>query len=174
METNTLVAYGSNGICRIEGITEQQIDGVNRKFYILRPLDSESSTIYVPTDSAVLCQKMKRLLAADEVLALIEKMPETNTIWLDDDRERNERYHRILADGDCGELVALTKTLYQRKQYLARFGRKLRSADERILQQAEKILFGELAVVLGIERSAVLPFIEQKLNKCVNDDELPQ
>ncbi len=163
METNTLVAYGANGICRIEGISDQVVDGVNRKFYVLRPLDSDSSTIYVPTDSEALCMKMKQLLAPDEVLALIGRMPETSTIWIDDDRERNERYHKILADGDYGELTALTKTLYERKQHLARYGRKLRSADERALQQAEKILFSEMAVVLGIERSEVLPFIEKYL-----------
>ena len=62
MEMNELVAYGANGICRIESICEQEIDGTARKFYVLRPLDSESSTIYVPTDSEVLCKKNETLV----------------------------------------------------------------------------------------------------------------
>jgi len=170
MEINTLVAYGANGICRIEGMSEQMIDGVCRRFYVLRPVESESSTIYVPTDSEMLCKKMKPLLTPSEALDLIQTMPESETLWITDDRERNERYHNMIADGNCSELVRLTKTLYQRKQYLAKFGKKLRSADDRILQQAEKILFGELAVVLGIPRSEVLAFIEEKLVKTAAEE----
>ena len=174
MEINTLVTYGVNGICRIVEICERTIDGADRRFYVLRPLDSETSTIYVPADSEVLCKKMKQLLTPDEVLALIGQMPETDTIWIENDRERNECYHKILAGGDCRELTALAKTLYQRKQYLARFGRKLRSADERTLQLAEKSLFGELAVVWGIERGEVPAFIEERLNFRAKTEELNQ
>lgn len=116
---------------------------------------------------------MKRLLEPEEVLTLIRQMSETDTIWIDDDRERNERYRQILADGNCSELTALTKTLYERKQRLARYGRKLRSGDERTLQQAEKILFSEMAVVLGIKRGEVLPFIDEYLKAQIKNEESP-
>ncbi|MGN0497873.1 MAG: hypothetical protein ACI4F6_02215 [Acutalibacteraceae bacterium] len=42
-------------------------------------------------------------------------------------------------------------------------GKKFHSADERIMKDAEKILFEELALVLEIEPSEVLDFIHNEL-----------
>ena len=41
--------------------------------------------------------------------------------------------------------------------------KKLRSADEAIMQRAEKLLYGEFAWVLGIDPKEVLDFIKERI-----------
>ena len=163
LETNTFVVYGANGICRVDGIREEAFNGKKQEYFVLKPINSEGATIYVPTDSEVLTGKMKKLLRADEVEILIRNMPNEETIWIDDDRLCNEAYRAILSKGDRTELVRLTKTLYRRKKELSAKGKRLRSTDEQIMRQAESLLFNELAMVLEIERNDVLDFIYKKI-----------
>ena len=60
-------------------------------------------------------------------------------------------------------LVSMTKSLYEQKQMLAAKGKRVRTADAQALKQGENKLFGELSVVLRIERDQVLKYIQDML-----------
>ena len=52
-EIGEYVVCGNNGVCQIKEITTLSMSGVdkNRKYYILKPVYSENSTVYVPVDA---------------------------------------------------------------------------------------------------------------------------
>jgi CarD family transcriptional regulator len=156
---NDVVLYGFDGICHVTGVTTKIVAGLPVEFYVLRPISMEKTTIFVPTANAALVSRMRRLLSLDEVMDLIRSIPDEETIWIEDDLKRRAAYGRIIASGDRQEIVKLIKTLYQRDQELKLGKRKMHSADEKLMKEAEKQLYDEFAHVLKIEPGQVLPFI---------------
>ena len=72
---------------------------------------------------------------------------------------------RILHKNDFIEYVRIIKTLYLRKQDRLTKGQKIIGLDERYLKQAEDLLYGELAVALGIEKQGVQAYITEEIEK---------
>ena len=163
LEINSLVVYGSNGVCKVEDLREENLSGIKRMFYILKPLGVSNSTFYIPANSEKVLEKVHKLMSADEIIDLINHMPDEDTIWIDDDRARTTQYKTMLATGDRRQLVRLTKTLYQRKNELESKGKKLRTSDENIMRTAEQLLFEEFSLVLGIPQEEVLNYILKAL-----------
>ena len=55
---------------------------------------------------------MRKILSKGEVTTLINSMPNSETIWIDDDRKRNEEFKSILKTGDIENLVKLIRSIY--------------------------------------------------------------
>ena len=70
-EIGEYVVCGNNGVCLIQEITTLRMSGVdqNRKYYILKPVYSAGSTIYVPVDA--LQSSMRRILSKEEATVLL-------------------------------------------------------------------------------------------------------
>ncbi len=156
---NDVVLYGVDGICLVSDMVTRTLGGRPQEYYVLKPVYLESSTIYVPTDNPALVGRMQRILSLDEVMALIRSIPDEETNWIEDDARRRVLYGEIIAGGDRREIVRVIKTLYQRDREMKEGRRKLSSADERLMKDAEKRLYDEFAHVLSIEPGQVLPFI---------------
>lgn len=56
-------------------------------------------------------------------------------------------------------------SIYAKKQELKGQKRKFGVVDERYLRQAEELLFGELAVALGIDKEEVPEYIDSRLKE---------
>lgn len=164
-EIGEQILYGATGVCRIDSITQMKIGGENKSYYVLRPLASESSTVFVPMDNESLVGKMRRVLSEQEIDDLIRAMPKTDTIWIDDEVARKERYREILSGGDRVALIRMIKALYLHQKEQVANKRHLHQSDERFLKDAEKLLHEEFALVLGIGREEVLPLITKRLDE---------
>ena len=162
-QINDTVLYGINGVCRIENITEETIGNRKALYYMLKPVYNDSSTIFVPLENSELTGKMRRILSASEIYSIIRSMPEEEPIWNDDEGERNAMYREILKSGDCVKIVRLIKTLYFHKQKQINNKKKLHVADEKIMKEAEKILYEEFAYVLDIKPDQVVSFITEQI-----------
>ena len=158
-----IVLYGMQGICEISEITEKKFKSDVIKYYVLVPVFDKSSKIFVPTENKTLTAKMRRILSKQEILDIIEAMPEDEIIWISDDGERKEKYKEILSGGDRTKIIKLIKTLYLHQKHQKQIGKKLHISDERMLKEAEKLLYDEFAFVLDIDRDSVLPFILEKI-----------
>lgn len=157
------VLYGTQGVCRIEEIAEKNFNGKNRIYYVLKPVFHEGATVFVPLDNEALTSRMRKVLSAEEIRKLILKMPGEQTIWIENDVQRKERYKEILEEGDRVSLIRMIKTLYQHQQKQLVKGKKLHAADERSMKEAERMLYEEFAHVLKIRREQVLPFIMEQI-----------
>ena len=87
-EKEDVILYGVHGVCKITELVEREYGGVQKQYYVLKPMYNETSILYVPVDSQALTSKMKRVLSAEEVYALIRSMRKEEALWIEDERER--------------------------------------------------------------------------------------
>ena len=159
LKQKDVVIYGNSGICRIIDIREEDFMGKKKTYYILKPLYEDKTTIHVPTFNERLASKMKPTLKKAELLSLINSLNEIESVWIDNDKLRHEKYREGLDNGDRNAIVSIIKALTLRRDELSKNGKKLRFTDEQCLNDAERIFEGECAYVLGIERNEVQNFI---------------
>lgn len=157
------VVYGTHGVCRINSIEENDISGESMEYYVLRPVYDENSTVFVPVKNERLVSQMRSVMTVDEIYEMIHSMPDEQTIWIEDENERKQRYQELIDQGDRRKLVRLIKTLHNHQLKQQSLGRRLHIADEKVLKQAESLLYHEFAVVLNISPEEVVPFITDRI-----------
>ena len=160
---NDTVFYGSEGVCRIVDIVKRRFQGQTEEYYVLQPVYNENSTIYVPIRNEALIGKMRRILSKEEIMNIIQSLPDAQAVWYENENERRDRYRDILARGNRMEIIQMIKALYLRQKELHTKGKRLRTNDEHCFKQAEKILYDEIAHVLNIEPDQVLAFILEQI-----------
>ena len=153
------VLYGTEGVCRIAEIQEMKIGRRKPEYYVLKPVYRESATIYVPVDNPTLVARMKHVLSQQEIDRLLETVLEGEVPWVEDVNERKAEYGKILSSGDRRLLVRMVRTLYLRRQQLRTQGKQLRTGDDQLLREAEKLLHDEFALVLNIPQREVPEYI---------------
>ncbi|KXU46862.1 MAG: CarD family transcriptional regulator [Longibaculum muris] len=163
-QVNEIILYGSEGICKIDNMMTRHVNGQPIEYYVLKPIKSESSTIYVPTLNEELTKKMKRVLSYQEIIDLIHFIPDSELLWIDNDNLRKERYKGILRDGNRQEIMQLIRTLYLHQLKLKEEGKKFHASDDKFYKDAERILYEEFAYVLNISEEEVVPFICQEID----------
>ena len=159
------VVCGNNGICKVADVTTLNMAGTpkDRVYYILKPVYAEASTVYIPVDNHKVA--LRAALTEKDVHKLIKKIPNLDLIWVENDKQRELTYKECLKKNSCEDYVRIIKTLYLRKQDRLAKGQKIIGLDERYLKQAEDLLYGELAVALGIEKQGVQAYITEEIEK---------
>lgn len=164
-EIGEYIIYGTKGVCQVMDITTMNLDGVPKdtKYYILQPWNQSGSRIFVSVDN----QKtiMRKILTKEEANALIDKIPEIEEIWVDNDKVREEKYKECIRTCECSELVRIIKTLYLRREERLKAGKKITTTDERYLKLAEEHLYTELSVALDIPVENMEKYITEKVEK---------
>lgn len=156
------IVHGNSGVCRVEAI--QTMDGIGsdkkRTYYVLVPLYVAGSKLYVPTDTKKVV--IRSVMTKKEAQQLLSEWDEIETLWVDNDKKREEIYKEALRSCDSRQWVKLIKTSYQRNQARMKRGKKATTSDERYLHLAEDNLFGELAIPFQMTKGeAESFFIEQ-------------
>jgi len=95
--------------------------------------------------------------------SLIAAMPLSVMEWQDNAKLRAECFRRILERGEREELISLMRTVYLKKQELAEVGRRIYAADENAMKRAERMIFDELSVVLGVGDDEIIKMIDEKV-----------
>lgn len=156
------VVYGGSEICRIAETVKRSFDGVHeQEYYRIVPEASASASYYIPADK--LGERVRSLLTKEEILEVIDSMPETEVNWSDDRNERKLIFSQALKSDDYRRLLGMMKAIYMERQRRSKNGKSLISADERALSSAEKLLHSEFSIVLGIPEDKVGEFIEKRL-----------
>ena len=68
-----IVLYGSNGVCEITEITTKKIGKDSIEYYVLKPVCSDSSTLFVPTQNEMLVSRMRAVLSSDEIKDILSQ-----------------------------------------------------------------------------------------------------
>ncbi|MDO4804927.1 MAG: CarD family transcriptional regulator [Lachnospiraceae bacterium] len=164
VEVNDAVMHIPEGVCKITGIIERDLASLGiRQYYILVPVYDNGAKIYIPTDGGV--SKMKGLLSRDEVWELIDSLPDCESVWIENDKERLAAFTSIVSRCDHHEMMCLIRTLREKHAEKIRIGKKFHSADERISKEAERILFGEIGYVLHLQPSEVASIIAERIDE---------
>ena len=162
-QVNDTVVYGSQSVCTLTEICERKIGGEKILYYVLKPVFDNKSAIYVPCANPKLVEKMRHILSAAEIYALIDSLQEDSLEWIPDDAQRKEEYNKIILSGDRKALAQLIRLLYLHKQRQKAAGKKFHNVDEQLLDRAQKLLHEEFAYVLRITPQEVPPFIAKQI-----------
>lgn len=162
-EIGEYIIYGNHGVCRIEDIGSLDIAGFDKSIecYTLQPIFSKASTLYTPVDNDKVL--MRRVITNEEALELINQIPNTPLLWIENDKQREETYKKALRNHDCADWIKIIKTLYVRKQERISQGKKLTFTDEKYLTLAQDCLYGELSIVMDKEREEIEKLITERL-----------
>ena len=164
-EVGEFIMCGGHGVCRVASITGNPIDKLDkkRKYYILEPVFEKGSTIYTPVDNEKVI--MRRILDEKEAKELIGKIPDIETVWIKEEKTREQMYKEAIRTYNCHSLVQIIKTLYMRRQDRVMQGKKVLSSDEYYLKKAEELLYSEISIALSIPKESVEGYINDEITK---------
>ena len=161
-----VINYGSQGVCEIVGIEEKSIGGAKKEYYVLKPIQYPSSTIYAPTNNEHILKKMRKLLTVEEINSLIDSMPDENIVWIDNVNDRKEFYKNLLASGDHSALIHAIKAIYAHKKEREASGKRLHIMDDHFFKDAEQILYNEFQYVLKLNsKDDLIQYILNRLSQ---------
>lgn len=162
-EKGEYVAVGSKGVCFVENVTTLDIVSVDkeRKYYILKPLSMQGSTVYVPVDTAE--ESMREVISRKKAMELLTRIGELPILSTENEKAVEQEYRACLRMNTCTEWIRLLKTIATRKGMRLEAGRKVTSIDMKYERIAKDLLYGELAVALDMEKEEVEACVQHKL-----------
>lgn len=145
------ILYGSVGVCEICEVCEKNFANKVGEYYVLVPVYRTFSTVYVPVDSNVLCEKMRRVGTKDEIEAILKSRDNGAVFWDENKYNRRETFTKLLETGTIGDIASLCRVLKTQADRLSEKGKKLNISDERALADAEKLIEEAFALACGID-----------------------
>lgn len=85
---NQVVCYSSVGVCKIIDICTKKFNEKQIEYYVLSPIYSNTSTIYIPTQNEKLVSKINKILSKNEAYKLLDSLSNTKEEWIEDNRLR--------------------------------------------------------------------------------------
>ena len=152
------VLYGTNGVCVVNDITEKKVGKVSMEYYVLKPLDTNFSTLFVPTNNEALVKKIRGVMTKDMINGVLSNLPEPGE-WNDNKQERSEQFKEVISNGDFTELIRMIRLIYKHSDELSELGRHLHMSDERLLKEAEKMVTEEIEFVFGVDKQQAIEMI---------------
>ncbi|MBQ9065391.1 MAG: CarD family transcriptional regulator [Blautia sp.] len=161
--TGEYVIYGRAGICRVEGVTTMDMEGVpkDRLYYVLIPDGKKDGTIYTPVDN--MKQVLRPVMTKQEAEQLISSLPEIEELNIENEKLREEKYKECIKSCDGTEMFRIIKTIYTRKQNRMKNGKRVTAVDERYMKLAEDNLYAELSMLLGVPREKMVSYISERI-----------
>lgn len=162
-EVGDNIIHGGSGACRVEKIGALNTGVKGRIYYTLVPYYIKGSSVYTPVDSDKVI--MRPVMTKEEVMSLIDDIKNIDTLWVKDEKKREETYKNAIRSCDARELVKIIKTIYLRKKERVAEGKKMTYSDEKYYKLAEDNLYGELAVALSMTKEEAKEFVERKVEE---------
>lgn len=136
------VLYGVNGSCEIVDIGTLSFAGPDKIYYSLKPVADSRSTVHVPVlKEENIIRKILLKKEVDKILKDVEKVKAAEVI------SNRENCDPIIKSGDLVLLASLIKMLREVRRENRKRHKGLNIQEERILTDAERVFFSELATV---------------------------
>jgi len=145
-------------VCKIVGIKEKYYKDID--YFSLEPVFDDTLKIDIPKNSNLL----RSVLSKEEVEKIINRIPNIDVIMANDKMLENE-YKKLLHDGGYDGLIKIIKTTYIRNNDRINSKKKISEKDETYFNLAEKYLYNEFAVSLGISPEEAKEYVIKKVNE---------
>ena len=163
-QAGDLVVYGATGVCRVESIDQPNTTGADRhrKYYQLKPL-YQDGVIYTPVENTKV--SIRPVISREEAERLIDLIPsmQAEAYRAPTLQALAQHYHTAVRSHNCQDLIELMMSIYAKQKQAESQKRRLGLVDERYMKQAERLLYGELAVALEISFDEVQPYIARRV-----------
>lgn len=157
------MVYGIHGVCRIVDEEKRVIDRKRVSYLVLEPLGQPGSKYLVPTHNETAMGKLKVMLSREEMECLLRSPEIRNNAWIQDEGARKQTYRELISSGDRERLMEMVHTLYLHRARQAEAGKKCHMCDENFIRDAEKLLAGEVSVVLDMDPGEARLYLRQVL-----------
>lgn len=156
------VVYGASGVCEICELREMKVGGRTATYYVLQPVNSVGSMVFVPMDNPTLTDRMKKVMSKAEICDLLrDSTPYLD--WVEERKQRAEKYSAVISGGDKRELLCMLRMLYEEKLRVESQGKKQYITDKRLMTIAEKIVGDEFSYVMDLPREGVARYIYEQM-----------
>ncbi len=155
--------YGVHGICRIADVEQRTVDRKVVRYLVLEPKDQSGSRYLVPSENPNAMAKLRPVLSAGEVEALLTSPEVRQDGWIADENRRKQYYREVIGSGDRAALLRMVNTLHNHKVTQQAAGRKVHICDENFLRDAQRLLSTEFSAVLGIAPNEVADYVINKM-----------
>ena len=148
-QSGTYVVYGCKGVHKILGTTRLNLEGIpkDKDYYVMQAVKKPDGAVYAPVEASKTNMRSAEtfLGAAGHIHALTCNTP----------KQREENCKERIKSCAPDALLQVIKTVMERREERARQGKKLTLLDMHFMEQAEDILYEELAISLSISRGEV-------------------
>lgn len=159
---NDIVVYRKD-VCRIKDIRRNALSG--ESYYIMVPIDDDSLIIDVPTENRL--GLIRNVINREDANKLIDSIPTIGVIDINDKNIENE-YRKLLSEDSLENLVKIIKTAYLRNNERLLNKKKISEKDDNYLKKAEKKLYNELAISLGMGYDEAREYIIEHVQKQIS------
>jgi CarD family transcriptional regulator len=161
-KVNDIVIHKRDGVCKIKELKTMNLTGDGeRPYFVLVPVYDQGTKIYVPADQD--STTLRKPLSVEAINELIEDLPNAGIRWIENEKARQRAYTQVLDHGQTGEILQVVTALHKKRSSRIKAGRKFHTSDERLLNDAERMLHGEFAFMLNIKPDDVPAYIVQHL-----------
>lgn len=157
------VLYGIHGVCDVIDKELQMVDKKSVTYLVLTPVGKDGSRYLVPSHNAAAMGKIHRILSPAELMSFLQSEVVHAEHWIQDEAKRKQTYRELITSGDREKLMGMVHSLYLHKNTQASLGRKCHISDENFLKDAEKILTGEISVVMDMDLMEAKKLLKEKL-----------
>lgn len=155
--------YGLHGVCRVVREEQRRVDGRTLTYLTLEPVGQRGACFLVPTQNAVAMARLRPLPARDVMEQLLHEGPDLPDAWIPEESLRKQRYREYITGAEEEKLIRMVCALYRHRERQRSAGKKCHVSDENFLRDAEKLLCGEVAAVMGLEEDQARSLIRQRL-----------
>ena len=159
------VVYGVHGVCQIVEQEERLVDRKRVTYLVLEPVGQVGSRYLVPSQNQAAMSKLKPMLTREELEAIFTSDDVQNDGWIRDEGARKQTYRELITSGDRVRLMAMVRSLYRHKAAQTAAGKKCHLSDDNFLRDGEKLLSGEIAVVLNISPEEARDYLRKHLKE---------
>ena len=152
-------------VCKVVG--KQRSDFTGEQCYILVPYDNQDGSVKIQVPVSNKGGHLRDLITREEIDRLIQ---DTRDIQKLENKPANmkSQYAALLKTDDIADLICIIKTSYSRNEARREANKRLASVDDEYLQKAEKYLYSELSVALGMSYEEAKEFFLDEVDKAAN------
>lgn len=158
-DVGDFVLYGLNGACHVIDIGPVDFAGPDKIYYHLRPVSDVKSTIFVSMKRED--DIIRKVISADEARNILAKVKDVDKAIYTPQREACDL---ILKSGDDIAISQMIKLLRYMRRENRKIHKSLNIQEERILKDAERVFFSEMATALSMSIEEVVKTVGDTLD----------
>ncbi len=162
-QSGECVIYGIHGVCRVIGTEKQMVNRKRTEYLVLEPVGQMDSRFYLPTGNETAMAKLRPVLDADSLNALLESAEIRQGEWIADENTRKQYYRELVSGGDRNAVLKMVCALYRYRASQFAAGKKFHQCDDNFLRDAEKVLASEICLVLDKTPEDAKTYLREKL-----------
>lgn len=145
-------------VCIVNKINEKLYR--NKDYYQLIPINDETLKLDVPTDN----KHIRSLISKEDITRIINTIPQIEVLKKTDKYIENE-YKNLMLSGRHEDLIKIIKTTYLRNKERLDNKKKITDKDNNYFKMAEKYLYTEFSIVLGLSYEDTKKYVIDNVEK---------